>query len=60
MTTYEIAYLMTETAGLAGQAFMDVVTIIFAIMVTGYVAGPRLSKGLIWAMVAVSAFLHSR
>jgi len=55
MSPYEIAYLQTETAILVGQAFMDAVTIIFAITVTGYVVGPRLSKSLIWAMFAISA-----
>ena len=55
MDTYETIYLITETLQLAGNAFMDTLSVIFALLVTGYLAGPKLTRPMIWGLVAISA-----
>ena len=55
MNTYETIYLITETLQLAGNAFMDTLSVIFALLVTGYLAGPKLTRPMIWGLVAISA-----
>jgi hypothetical protein len=55
MDIYETTYLMTVNSQLAGQAFMDALAVIFAIIVTGYFAGPRLTNAMFWGLTVVSA-----
>ena len=55
MDIYETNYLITVNTQLGGQAFMDALAVIFAIIVTGYFAGPKLTKPMIWGMTAISA-----
>lgn len=55
MNTYETLYLINETVQLAGNAFMDTLSVIFALVVTGYVAGPKLTRRMLWGLVAISA-----
>jgi hypothetical protein len=55
MSIYEHLYLITVSGQLAGQAYIDTVTVIFAIMVTGYFAGSRLNKTMLVTLIAISA-----
>ena len=55
MDTFDTLYLMTENLQVGGNAFMDTLSVIFALMITGYVAGPKLSPRIIWGMVVISA-----
>ena len=55
MDIYETLYLITVTAQLGGQEFMDTLAVIFAIIVTGYFAGPRLTRSMVWGLTAISA-----
>jgi hypothetical protein len=55
MDIYETLYLITVTGQLGGQEFMDTLAVIFAIIVTGYFAGPRLTRPMVWGLTAISA-----
>jgi len=55
MDNYETIYLINETTQLAGNAFMDTLSVIFALMITGYVVGPKLSRLILIGLVAISA-----
>jgi hypothetical protein len=50
MDIYETIYMISETTQLLGNAFMDALSVIFALMVTGYLAGPKLTRGMIWGL----------
>lgn len=55
MNTYETLDLITATVQVGGNAFMDTLSVIFALMITGYVAGPKLTRRMVWGMVMISA-----
>ena len=55
MDIYEITYLITVNTQLGGQAFQDTLAAIFAIVLTGYFVGPRLTKPMLWGLTAISA-----
>ncbi len=55
MDIYETTYLITVNSQLAGQAFQDVLAVVFAIVITGYFVGPKLTKPMLWGMTAISA-----
>ena len=55
MNTYETIYLISETTQLMGNAFMDTLSVIFALMVTGYLVGAKLTRGMVWGLITLSA-----
>lgn len=55
MTTYETVYLMNETGNLVGQAMMDMITIIFAIIAAALFAGDRLTRTIVIGITVLSA-----
>jgi hypothetical protein len=55
MSVYEHLYLITVSGQLLGQAYIDTITVVFAIMVTGYFTGNRLNKTMLGMLIATSA-----
>ena len=55
MDIYETLYLITVTLQLGGQEFMDTLAVVFAIIITGYFAGPRMERPMIWGLTVISA-----
>ena len=55
MNTYETLYLINETIQLGGNALMDTLSVIFALVVTGYVAGSKLTRSMLWGLAVLSA-----
>jgi hypothetical protein len=53
MTTFEQAYLHSEALLVIGDMFANLVAIIFAVLVAGYIIGPRISRGLLILMLVV-------
>ena len=58
MNIYETVYMINVTNSLVGQMYMDTITVIFAVMITGYFVGSRLTKTMLYALLfASSAFV---
>ena len=55
MDIYETIYMITATSQLLGQAYIDMITVIFAIMLVGYFVGPNLNKTMIFSIAGISA-----
>lgn len=55
MDIYETIYLISETTQLLGNAFMDTLSVIFALMVTGYLVGLKLTRSMVWGLITLSA-----
>ena len=55
MSVFETIYMLNETSNLVGQMMFDMVSIIFAILVTGFVLGDKMNKMMLTAITIFSA-----
>jgi len=53
MSDFELAYLVNETLNAGSSRMIEFMTGLFAMLVGSYVAGPKLSRGVVWLMMVL-------